>query len=165
MFISRSNIVCLVAGLAVGIGGMLVLSGAKDLKAAPATDRNSKFAITTCPADQLGLTEAVFVLDFLNGTLHGGILNNQSGNYTHRYARQIAADFGINPETTEPEFAIVGTRGNLRGNNMSKGVLHVAEKSSGKVVAYSFIFPNNANPARPMVLTPLSFFQFREAVN
>lgn len=165
MSISRSNIVCLVAGLAVGVGGMLVFSSPKDLQAAPATDRNTKFAITSCPADQLGLQEAVFVLDFLNGTLHGGIMNNQNGQYTHRYARQIAADFGINAEAVEPEFAIVGTRGDLRGNNMSKGLIHIAEKTSGKVICYSFVFPNNANPNRPMALTPLSFFQFREAVN
>lgn len=164
MSISRSNLICLIMGAAVGIGGAFVaMPSSKNVLKASTTDRTSKFAVATCPVDLVNEREAVFVLDFLNGTLVGGVMNNQRKVYTHRYYRLLGADFGVDPNTPEPEYAIVGTRANLQGNGVSKGIIHVAEKSSGKIVAYGFSFPNQANPNQPMPLTPLDFIQFREA--
>ena len=130
-----------------------------------AIDRTSKFAVATCPADFNGESEAVFVLDFLNGTLTGGVINNQTGKYQHRYYRQLAADFKVDPNTPEPEYAIVCTRGNLRGNGVSKGIIHIVEKSSGAMIAYGFNFPTRANPNTPLPVTVLDFVQFRESTN
>ena len=62
----------------------------------------------------------------------------------------------------KPEYAIVGTRANLNGNQIGKGILHVAEKSSGAMIAYSFNFPNRGNPNQILPLTVLDFVQFRE---
>lgn len=165
MFISRSHITCLIVGAAVGIGGFSLFSpaSATPLKA-QSTDRTSKFAVASVPADVIGESHAVFVLDFFNGTLVGGVINNQTGKYTHQYFRKLSLDFALDPNTPEPEYAIVGTRGNLQGNNMSKGIIHVAEKSSGKIVAYAFEFANRA-PGRVQALQPIDFMQFREATN
>ena len=162
MTISRSHLICLIVGAAVGIGGSLILvPSGKELKAA-GTDRTTKFALASCPADITNEREAVFVLDFLNGRVVGGIINNQTGKYTHRYYREIAADFKLDPDTPEPEYAIIGTRANLQGSGIGKGVVHIAEKSSGAVIAYGFDMPNRANPNRVMGLKVLDFIQFRE---
>ncbi len=164
MSISKSHFAFLIAGAVIGIGSSLFFKAAEPLKAAT-TDRTSKFAVATCPADFNGESEAVFVLDFLNGTLTGGVINNQNGKYQHRYYRQLAADFKVDPNTPEPEYAIVCTRGNLRGNGAAKGIIHIAEKSSGAMIAYGFNFPTRANPATPLPLTVLDFVQFRESTN
>lgn len=161
MHISRSNILSLIVGAAVGIGAFSILSGSKDLKAAPQSDRTSKFAMTVANADELGQTSAIFVIDFLQGHVVGGIMDNQNRRYTHKYFRQLNADFGLDPSTPEPEYALVGCRASLAGNNMSKGVLHIAEKSSGRVIAYGFAYPNRA-PNAPMPLVPLDTLQFRQ---
>lgn len=160
MHISRSNVVSLIVGAAVGIGAFSIFAGSRALKAAPQSDRTKKFTMTVAPADQLGETHALFVIDFLQGQVVGGIINNQSGKYTHRYYRQLNADFGLDPNTPEPEYAIVGSRASLAGNNMSKGIIHIAEKTSGRVIAYAFSYPNRPT-ARPLPLTPLDTLQFR----
>lgn len=161
MFISRSNILCLIIGAAVGVGAFAILADSKPLKAAPQTDRTKKFAMTVCPADQLGQTNAIFTIDFLQGHVVGGVVNNQSGKFTHRYYRQLGQDFGVDPNTPEVEYAIVGTRADLVGNSMSKGIIFIGEKSSGKIIAYGFAYPNRA-PQQPMTLTPLDYFQYAE---
>ena len=161
MSISRSNLICLIVGAVVGIGGSTLLIPSSELKATT-TDRTSKFAVATCPADVLGEREAVFVLDFLNGRIIGGVIDNRTGKYAHRYYREIAADFKVDPNTPEPEYTIVGTRANLNGNNIGKGILHVAEKSSGAMIAYGFNFTNRGNPNQILQLNQLDFIQFRE---
>lgn len=161
MHISRSNVLCLIVGAAVGVGAFSILSGSKDLKAAPQSDRTKKFTMSVAPADELGQTQAVFAIDFLQGQIVGGIINNQTGKYTHKYFRQLNADFGLDPNTPEPEYAIVGCRANLAGNNMSKGILHVGEKSSGRIIAYAFSYSTRP-PARVQPLTPLDTLQFRQ---
>lgn len=166
MSISKGHLACLIVGAVAGIGGSSFLgsSDAALLKAAT-TDRTSKFAVASCPVDLLGEREAVFVLDFLNGTLMGGVIDNQTGKYMHRYFRQLNADFKVDPNTPEPEYAIVGTRGNIQGNGVGKGIVHIAEKSSGGMIAYGFNFPNRANPNNVLPLAVLDFIQFRESTN
>ena len=161
MSISKSNLVCLIVGAAVGVGGMLVVAPSETKLKAASTDRTTKFAVATCPADITNEREAVFVLDFLNSRIIGGIIDNRTGKYLHRYYREIGNDFKLDPNTPEPEFAIVGARANLSGN-FGKGVVHVAEKSSGAMIAYAFNMPNRPNPNNTLGLEVLDFIQFRE---
>lgn len=162
MSISRSHFACLIVGAAVGIAGMFIVAPSETRLNAASTDRTSKFAVATCPADITNEREAVFVLDFLNSRIVGGVIDNRTGKYLHRYYREIANDFKLDPETPEPEFAIVGARANLQGNQIGNGVLHVAEKSSGAMIAYSFPLPNRPNPNNVQTLNVLDFIQFRE---
>ncbi len=165
MVFRKSHIACLILGLAIGAGGMLAVTVMQpDPLLASTTDRTSKFAMATVQAEALGLNEGVFVLDFINGTLVGGVINKQTGKYTHRYFRQISQDFGVDPNNPEPEYAIVGTTTDIQGNNAGKGILHVAEKSSGKMVAYGFLYPTRPTAA-VMALQPLDVLQFRESSN
>lgn len=165
MSISKSNLMCLIVGAAVGIAGFFVIAPSDQPLKAASTDRTSKFALASCPCSDIGDSEGIFVLDFLNGTITGGVLNNRTGKYSHRYFRQLGNDFKLNANTPEPEFAIVGARANLQGGGVAKGVLHVAEKSSGLVVAYGFNYSSNNVPNRVQPLTPLDVLQYREGVN
>ena len=164
MSISKSNLLCLIVGAAVGIAGFSIIAPSNQPLKAAATDRTSKFALASVPCSDIGDAEGIFVLDFLNGTISGGVLNNRTGKYSHRYFRQLGADFKLDANTPEPEFAIVGARADLQGGGVAKGVLHIAEKSSGLVIAYGFNYSNNA-PSRVQPLTPLDALQYREGVN
>lgn len=141
-------------------------------------DRDSKFAMATVPVTagvsggvagvpgpgSLGL-EGVFVLDFLTGRLQGAVINNRSGKFTHAYFRNVAADFQVDPQA-EPHYAFLGATANLpgsRGVTPAAGVIYVAELTSGKVIAYSFPYRESNRPLPPVEMTPMDFFQFREA--
>ena len=131
--------------------------------AAGVGDRNDKFAMVTAQFDVTDFVEGVFVLDFLTGQLRGSIMDPRNGKFHVLYTRNIANDFQVNPN--EPAtYAIVSGRTNLpaQGNfRPAASCLYVAELSSGKVACYSF--PVNARGGAA-ALTPIDFFQFREAV-
>ncbi|HEX6984581.1 MAG TPA: hypothetical protein VF170_04355 [Planctomycetaceae bacterium] len=130
--------------------------------AAAVADRNDKFAMVTAEFDVTNFVEGVFVLDFLTGQLRGSVMDPRNAKFSVLYARNIAADFAVNPN--EPgTYAIVAGRTNLprvRGVSPATACIYVAELNSGKVVCYSF--PTGA--ARAAELTPVDAFQFREAV-
>lgn len=132
---------------------------------ANSTDRDSKFAMTTCSVSRT--VEGVFVLDFLTGQLTGGIVNPRGGKFQYLYKRNVAADFGVNP-SAEPHYAIVCGGADLQNAGsvaLGKCVVYVAELSSGRVHGYSFPYRDNNRGAGVSQLIPLDSFQFREASN
>ncbi len=131
---------------------------------AVATDREERFAIATTDTG-LGQPESVFVLDFLTGRLVGATLNSQTATFTSFYARVIAGDFIVDPNT-KPKFVMIPGRADLnsgRGTTSSAGVLYVGELTSGKVVAYRFPVRVSRTPSPVQPLEAFAFFPFREA--
>jgi len=142
-------------------------------------DRDSKFAMATVPVTAgigggvAGLPgpsslplEGVFVLDFLTGRLQGAVLNNKMSKFTHAYFRNVAADFQVDPKA-EPHYAFLGGTAALlakRGIKPASGVIYIGELTSGKVIAYAFPYQESNRIMRPVEMTPIDFFQFREAV-
>lgn len=130
--------------------------------AAVVGDRNDKFAMVTAQFDVTDFVEGVFVLDFLTGQLRGSVMDPRTGKFTVLYARNVAADFQVNPN--EPgTYAIVSGRTNLTaqgGFQPASSCIYIAELTSGKVVGYSF----PAKGPRAAALMPMDAFQFREAV-
>jgi hypothetical protein len=128
---------------------------------AAATDRSSKFAILTVPVGVLERSEGVFILDFLTGRLSGAVLNNRTGTFTHRYSRNLAADFG---RIANPQYAIVGGQATLpnRGRmSFAGGAIYVAEMTSGKFICYGFPY-SSANKQLPeLPLVKIADLQFR----
>ena len=146
-------------GLAAGL--VIAFVWPHEPAAAVVGDRNDKFAMVTAQFDVTDFVEGVFVLDFLTGQLRGSVLDPRSGTFNVLYARNIAADFDVDPNTPGT-YAIVTGRTNLpsgRGARPATSCIYVAELNSGKVVCYSF--PVTARGAA--VLTPVDQFQFREA--
>ena len=132
-------------------------------------DRDDKFAMLTVP---VGLAisgaevEGVFVLDFLTGTLAGGVLN-KSGAFTASYGRNLAADFNVDPEA-QPHYAFVSGLANIPSQGrvtMATGVVYVGELTSGKVIAYGFPYNETPRPVPTVQLAPLDQFQFRAPSN
>ena len=119
----------------------------------------------TAQFDVTDFVEGVFVLDFLTGQLRGSIMDPRTGKFSVLYARNIAADFQVNPN--EPgTYAIVSGRTNLpsvRGASPAASSLYIAEANSGKVVCYSF--PQGGGRAAGVLpLAPVDAFPFREGV-
>jgi hypothetical protein len=133
---------------------------------AVATDRDDRFAITTCDTG-LGGPESVFVLDFLTGRIVGATLNQQTGQFTNFYMRSVAADFGVDG-ANKPKFTIVSGRADLNsrgGATSGAGVLYIGELNSGKVLVYRFSFRQSTRPLPPQQLEMLpTFLSFREVV-
>lgn len=134
---------------------------------AVATDRDQRFAIATVEVG-IGNPEAIFVLDFLTGRLHGAMLNPQSQMFTNFWFRSIAADFQVAGEGAKAQYAMIPGVGNLtsgRGTQTAAGVLYIGELTTGKIVAYRFPFRVSRNPIPEVgTLDPFAFFPFREAV-
>lgn len=157
----------LTLGLGILLGaGFMALKPQTPVKAASANS-NDKFSMATVPVTAIGDSEAVFILDHLTGILRGGVLNAQTGGFSHTYLRNVAADFQVNPATPEPKYSLVGGPINLRssgGSQPANGVLYVAELTSGAVVAYGFAQPRGRGAAGPLELMRIDGFSFREAV-
>ncbi|MBW3541701.1 MAG: hypothetical protein KY476_15645 [Planctomycetes bacterium] len=160
----------LVLGMMAGLG-VSFLWPHEPTKAA-VTDRGDKFALATVPVKDITIggfrdsLDGVFVLDFLTGRLTGGVLNNKTGQFWHRYFRNVAADFNVNPEVT-PQYAIVSGTTGLAGRGgvtPANGTIYVAELTSGKIIAYTFPYAEARGPIPPIEMQPLHFFPFREAV-
>jgi len=104
------------------------------------------------------------VLDHLTGIVRGGVLNSQTGSFTHTYTHNVAADFKVNPATPNPKYAIIGAPAVVKsgaGGTPANGVLYVAELTSGAVIAYGFMTPRGRGATMPLVR--LDGFAFREA--
>ncbi len=147
----------LVAGLAISV------VWPHEHAAAVVGDRNDKFAVVTADIDATAFVEGVFVLDFLTGQLRGSVLNPSAGTFSVLYARNIAADFNVNPNRPGT-YAIVSGRTNLTasgGAQVGASCIYIAELTSGKVIAYSF--PVGARGGATLPLAPVDGFQFREA--
>lgn len=163
---SKSKLFWLTCGVLAGIG--ISSMWPHEPAQAAATDRSAKFAIATCEVtvSPLGNVEGVFILDFLTGQLRGGVVNNKSGKFNIAYARNIAADFNVDPNAT-PTYAIISGRASLpssRQYSPATGVIYIAELTSGKVVCYSFPYENINGNAGPFALVPVDGFQFRDAL-
>lgn len=133
---------------------------------AVATDRDQRFAICTVEVG-IASPEAIFVLDFLTGRLHGALLNPQSATFTNFWARNIAGDFQVAGEGAKAQYTMIPGVGNLnsaRGVQTASGLLYIGELTSGKVVAYRFPFRIQRTPLPEVgTVEPFAFFPFREA--
>uniref|UniRef100_A0A7C4LKF2 Uncharacterized protein n=1 Tax=Schlesneria paludicola TaxID=360056 RepID=A0A7C4LKF2_9PLAN len=155
----------MLAGLCAGLA-LSYLWPVEEARAV-ATDREERFAIATTETGP-GLAESVFVLDFLTGRMYGATLNQQANPpiFTNFYARNVAADFGIDG-SSKPKFVMIPGRADAvasgRGSTVSTGVLYVGELNSGKVVCYRFSHRISRTPLPVVPLEPVAFFPFREA--
>ncbi len=132
---------------------------------ASATDRNEKFAMSTCYVTNA--LEAVFVLDFLTGRLTGSVLNRQGRELVATYTANVAEDFDVNPEV-KPTYAIVCGRAEIQGrggNQYGYSMIYIGELSSGQVIAYAIPYKQfNRKIQQPIKLARAVDFQFREAL-
>ena len=112
------------------------------------------------------MQEAVFILDHLTGILRGARLNNQTGAFSHQYVHNVAADFKIPQGERNPEFCIVSGAGqlNAQGNQPSRGIIYIAEKNSGVVVAYGFALPRGFGAPGLLPMSRIAFFSYKEGV-
>lgn len=145
-------------GLAAGLA--IAFMWPHEYAAASVSDRNEKFAMVTARFDSTDLVEGVFILDFLTGQLRGSVINPATGRFSVLYARDVAADFNLDPNRSGT-YAIVSGRTSVNatvGTRPAASCIYIAELTSGKVLAYSF--PAATGAALPLV--PLDGFQFRE---
>lgn len=132
---------------------------------APVVSENDKFSMVTVPMVETGQIEGVFVLNHLTGVLAGGVLNEQTSTFTHKYLHNVAADF--QSVAKSPKYAIVtGPLAISGAGNVAPayGVIYIAELSSGAVIAYVLPRPSNRNGGEILPLRKLDFFQFAESV-
>jgi len=111
-----------------------------------ATDRSDGFAIATGSCDDS--VEAVYFLDFATGDLSAAVVSKQNGRFNAFYTHNVAADLGINPGKP-PRFVLAtGTvdlrRSGGKTNALSRSLVYVAEKESGKVAAYAIPWSSSA---------------------
>jgi hypothetical protein len=126
--------------LAAGLAAGLLLSGliAPIPMHAVSTDRIDTFAMCTGPLDE-GI-EGVYTLDFLTGELRGAALSRQNGKFHAFYQGNVNVDLGIDA-TKNPRYMIVTGVADLVHTGgariaPSKGIVYVAEITTGKVAAY-----------------------------
>lgn len=132
---------------------------------APVVSENDKFSMITVPMVETGQVEGVFVLNHLTGVLSGGVLNEQTATFTHKYMHNVAADF--KSVAKSPKYAIVTGPVALPGSGNAApafGVIYIAELSSGATIAYALPRPSNQNAGEFLPLRKLDFFQFAESV-
>lgn len=147
----------LVAGL--GIASLWPHEQAK----ASATDRDAQFAMATCAISAQSNQEAVFVLDFLTGSLKGAILG-ADGVFANFFIRDLAADFELDPKK-EAHYCIVSGGHQLAGAGPvppAASVLYIGELTSGRIAAYGFNFRDGVVAERPVPLVLLHSFPFRQ---
>lgn len=126
------------------------------------------FSMVTVPVEGIADTEAVFILDHLTGIVRGGQLNNATSRFNVQFLHSVADDFNMRAGQRKPEYAIVSGSAqlNAQGDQPARGVLYIAEKSSGQLMAYGFAMPPQGAPprGRPFVdgLRKLDGFAFRE---
>jgi hypothetical protein len=152
----------LVAGLAAGLvlGAFLPHAPLH----ATATDRQENFAIATGPVDES--LEAVFMLDFLSGTLKGYVISTATGKFTAYYETPVLNDLGVDA-SKNPKYLVVTGGANLRRTGQiqpSLSVCYVAELTSGKMAVYAIPWSrgqsNATQPIRSRFML-LDVVQFR----
>ena len=155
----------LVVGLAAGLALGAVLPHAP--LHATATDRQDNFAIATGPVDES--LEAIFMLDFLSGTLKSYVISTVTGKFTAYYERPVLPDLGVDA-TKNPKYLVVTGGANLRRSGQiqpSLSVCYVAELTSGKMAVYAIPWSRGqANASQPIKSTflLLDVVQFRTNV-
>lgn len=151
------RLVWMLLGLVAGLG-IATLWPHEQVKAS-ATDRDAQFAMTTCAISAHSNQEAVFVLDFLTGSLKGAILG-ADGEFSYFYIRDLATDFELDPKK-EAHYCMV-TGGHQLAAGGAGSVLYVGELTTGKIAAYGFSYQNGAVAERPVPLVLLHSFPFRQ---
>ena len=155
----------LAVGLVVGViaGGLLPHAPLH----ATATDHTDNFAIATGLVDDE--LEALFILDFLTGSLKCAVLSTSTGKFTSAFETSVMDDLGVKA-SQNPKFMMVTGQAGLRrqGGNLQPGnsVVYVAETSTGRVAAYAIPWTRGqANAVVPFkgVLYRLDVLQFRTA--
>ena len=153
--------------IGMAIGASIMWNWPQKQLTAATANGNDMFSMVTVPTGGGPETEAVFVLDHLTGILRGGFLNNQTGIFSHQYVYNVAADFQVNAgsRNAKTKYAIVSGRANIGAagrNQPAHGVVYVAEKNSGSVIAYGFGMPRGRGSAAPLPVQRLAYFNFRE---
>lgn len=167
---SQCRTVWLVAGLMAGL--CISYFWPHEPALAVATDRNDKFAMLTAPISLVSNVvnnEAIFVLDFLTGQLHGRFMNTSRGQFTQQFFRNVGNDFNVDPNNQNVRYSIVVGGGQLssgtRGVQPASSLIYIGELNSGKVICYTFpINQRNVRGAQATLLM-VDQFQFRDAVN
>jgi hypothetical protein len=125
-------VVALIVGL--GLGGFLPHARLH----AVATDHTDNFAMATGLVDDE--LEAVFILDFLTGSLKCAVLSTSTGKFTSAFETSVLDDLGVKANQN-PKFMMVTGAAGLRrqGGQMQPGnsVVYVAETTSGRIAAYA----------------------------
>lgn len=134
--LGRKSGAWLVVGLVVGLvaGGFFPHAPMH----AVATDHSENFAVATGWVDDE--LEALFLLDFITGSLKCAVLSTSTGKFTCAFEASVTEDLGLKANQN-PKFMMVTGGAGLRrqGGQMQPGnsVVYVADTSSGRVVAYA----------------------------
>ncbi len=156
----------LTLGIVIGLAAGLAIATIWPHEQAQAavTDRDAQFAMTTCQVNAVDGSEAIFVLDFLTGSLKGAALH-RSGKFTNFYFKDLASDFRINPKKEAhycivPGMASVNTSG---GALPAPSVLYVGELTTGRIICYAFAATRDTGTIQaPTSLLKVAEFPFRE---
>jgi hypothetical protein len=105
---------------------------------AVASDRADSFIMATGWLDE-GL-EGVYVLDCLTGELRGAALSKQNAKFHAFFRGNVANDLGVDAAKNPRYLMVTGAADLIRSGGAriapSKGILYVAEITTGKVAAY-----------------------------
>ncbi len=134
--LGQRSVAWLVAGLLIGlaVGGFLPHAPLH----AVATDHTDNFAIATGLVDDE--LEALFLLDFVTGSLKCAVLSTSTGKFTSLFETSVMDDLGLKANQNAKFLMVTGAAGLRRqGGQMQPGnsVVYVADTTSGRVVAYA----------------------------
>ena len=154
----------IVIGLVAGLG--IAALWPHEQARAVATDRDAQFAMTTSQVSAIDGLEAVFVLDFLTGSLKGAVLHRNTGKFTNFYYRNLAKDFRINPKK-EAHYCIVPGMAQLNAEGSvapAPSVIYVGELTTGRIISYAFAAARDGGGEvhAPIEMVQGSDFPFRE---
>jgi hypothetical protein len=134
---------------------------------AVATDRSDTFLMATGALDE-GV-EGVYLLDCVTGELRGAALSRQTGKFHAFFRGNAANDLGVD-QTKNPHYMMVTGVGDLNSQGgariaPSKGIIYVAEISTGKVAAYMIQWSRNLHTMGQRYVAPftiLDMFPMRQ---
>jgi hypothetical protein len=151
------------AGLAAGL--LLAAFWPNTPLHAVATDRSETFAIATGHLDEQ--VEAIYFLDGLTGDLRGMALSRQFGTFNAFFGPcNVAMDLGVDP-SKNPKFLMTTGMADLRrtGGGASatwgRGIVYVAEITTGKVAAYGTPWSPTAFAANRPFKMPLKLLDVK----
>ena len=167
--LSDNRLVWLVFGL---LAGLAVSSfWPHEPLSAATSDREKNFGLMTVAVRDIQLAgvqdkqEGVFVLDYLTGRLQGAILNSRVGGFTHKYYRDLANDFNVDPQAGRPQYTMVTGISQLPSQGRitwASGVVYVGELTSGRIHAYAFPYADSRGRLKPVQMRKIAVFQFRQ---
>ena len=165
--VTRRNITrTVLLGLVLAAGVTLFALWPQTPVQAIGATQNDKMVMATGPMDE---GEAVFVLDALTGNLSALRVHPKTGKYNASFVRNISKDFELEKVKGTPQFTMVtaGERFNRFGPATPiPMVLHVAEATSGRMVAYTILWNQAArtttfDPNKPGPIQKLDMIQLR----